>query len=309
MNRNTEFQPIQPSTLVSGTIPKSTLSGGIDLHLTLASGQSYRWRRADGDLFSIPTDTPTPWYETVAGETVIRVRETDDALEYRGTDGVEEALTRLLRLEDDLDVILDAGPDVPVYRDAVEHCRGMRLVVDSLYVGLISFICSTNMNVGRIHEMVQSLMERFGQAYEFDGRIFHGFPSPEALAAASTDDLTACGLGYRAPYIKETAAAIATGEIPLPTDIEGYEARRTALTAYHGAGPKVADCALLFGAGELEAVPLDRWIQRAIESYFPDALGDSYAETSATIREALGPYPGYAQTYLFHHLRTGGLDR
>lgn len=296
---------MSPGSHVTGAIPLDDLDGGIDLQLTLASGQSYRWRREDEELFVPPASLPTPWYETVHNGTIVRVRQTADALEYEGTDGVEATLSRLLRLDDDLDAILRAGPDHEVYRAAVDHCRGMRLVRDSLYVGLLSFICSTNMRVERIHGMVRSLMETFGPTYEFDGRTLHGFPAPETLASASEAALRECSLGYRAPYVKETARLLTEGEVYLPESDLAYEARREALTAFHGVGPKVADCALLFGDGDLEAVPLDRWIERAIEAHFPDCVGDTYAETSRNIRSALGPYPGYAQTYLFHHLRVG----
>ena len=85
-----------------------------------------------------------------------------------------------------------------------------------------------------------------------------------------------------------------------------YEAAREAVTEFVGVGPKVADCVLLFGMDFQEPVPLDTWIQTAIEEHFPDTARDSYAETSRAIRDRLGPRPGYAQTYVFTHLRTGG---
>lgn len=293
----------------SGQIALDELAGGIDLQLTLASGQSYRWRRRDGRLFEAPAGHPTPWYETVADGTVICIRQHDDHLEYFGSDGVKEHVESLLRLDDDLSSILEAGPDEPIYREAVATHRGMRLVRDSLYVSLISFICSTQMHVERIHQMVQSLMSEVGTTHHLDGRAYHAFPTPTELAACATATLRGCGLGYRAPYVKRTADRIVKGGIPADATDGPYEQRREALTVFHGVGPKVADCALLFGAGELEAVPLDRWIQRAISAYFPDCDGDDYAATSRLIRERLGPYPGYAQTYLFHYLRTnGGLE-
>ncbi len=293
-----------PENHVAGRIPKAELEGGIDLYLTLASGQTYRWRCADGDLFTPPDTFPTPWYETVHRGSVIRVRERADALEFEGTGAAKRHLQSLLRLDDDLEAILEAGPERPVYREAVSAHEGMRLVVDSLYVGLITFICSTNVHVRRIHQMIQSLQAEFGPTVTFADRTIHGFPRAETLAAADEAALRECGLGYRAPYVRETAAAIAGGDPPLEAIDGEYEARRESLTAYHGVGPKVADCALLFGAGDLEPVPLDRWINRAIERHFPECAHDSYAETSRAIRAALGPYPGYAQTYLFHHLRT-----
>lgn len=291
--------------VVGGTIPKNDLDGGIDLHRTLASGQTYRWRRADGDLFEPPQRYPTPWYETVEDGAVIRVRERADALEWESHREIEPILCRLLRLDDDLPTILEAGPADPIYRAAIADHRDMRLVEDSLYVGLVSFICSTQMRVERIHVMIQNLMERFGECHELAGRRYSGFPRPEVLAKQSGSALRACGLGYRAPYVLETAREIDDGSIPLPHPDGGpYEPLRERLTAFHGVGPKVADCALLFGAGRNEPVPLDRWIQRAIADHFPDCDRGDYTETSRAIRERLGPYPGYAQTYLFHHLRT-----
>lgn len=292
-------------TGVSGTLPKDELAGGIDLQLTLASGQSYRWRRADGVLFEPPAGYPTPWYETVHEGRVIRVREHPDRLEWHGSHDVADDLVELLRLDDDLPAILATGPDVDVFHEAVDRCAGMRLVRDSTYVALLSFICSTQMRVERIHGMVRTLMERFGPTYTLDGRVHHGFPDPATLAATDEATLRDCGLGYRAPYVLETARMVASDGLPAGVTDDDYAVRRDALTVFAGVGPKVADCALLFGAGDLEAVPLDRWIRRAIEDHFPDCVGDDYAATSRAIRRRLGSYPGYAQTYLFHHLRTG----
>ncbi len=293
------------TTALTGTIPREDLAGGIDLFATLASGQTYRWRALEGDLFDRPTGYPTPWYETVADGQVVQVRETETGLTWRAGADPTATLDRLLRLGDDLDAILEAGPDTRVYHEAVECYRGMRLVEDSLWIGLLSFICSTNMHVERIHGMVQTLAERFGEAHQLDGRTVHAVPTPAALAAASETALRDCKVGYRAPYLRETARAIADGDRPLPDpDAMAYEPLRAYLAEYHGVGPKVADCAILFGAGRLEPVPLDRWIRRAIAAHFPDCDRGSYAATSRAIRERLGPYPGYAQTYLFHHLRT-----
>lgn len=295
----------RPDGGVAGHIPRGELAGGIDLFETLASGQTYRWHRVDGDLFDRPTSRPTPWYATVAEGEVVRVREREDGLEWHASADVEGVIRRLLRLDDDLDRLLDAGPSTPVYREAVRRFEGMRLVRDTLPVALVSFICSTNMRVDRIHDMVQRLSRRFGDAHRFDGRTYHAFPTMGSLARASEADLRGCGVGYRAPYLSATAGAVVDAEPPLPDPgSTEYPRLRDELTAYHGVGPKVADCAVLFGVGRLEAVPLDRWIRRAIERHFPDCARGSYEATSRAIRDRLGPYPGYAQTYLFHHLRT-----
>jgi N-glycosylase/DNA lyase len=103
---------------------------------------------------------------------------------------------------------------------------------------------------------------------------------------------------------------VADGEAN-PTDATGlaYEAARDYLTRFVGVGEKVADCVLLFSLGFLEAVPLDTWIRTAIADHYPDCDRGSYAETSRAIRDRFGGrYAGYAQTYVFYHLRSRNID-
>ena len=183
----------------------------------------------------------------------------------------------------------------------------MRLVEDPPFGCLISFICSAQMRVSRIHSMVKTLAREYGDAIEFDGRTYRAFPTPEQLASATEAELRELGLGYRAPYVVRTAEMVADGEAhpAAARDLE-YEAARDYLTRFVGVGDKVADCVCLFSLGFDEAVPLDTWITSAIEEYYPDCDRGSYAETSRAIRERLGgEHAGYAQTYVFHHLRTG----
>jgi N-glycosylase/DNA lyase len=161
------------------------------------------------------------------------------------------------------------------------------------------------MRVARIHGMQRRLERELGTPVEFDGETYHAYPTPEQLAGASEDQLREFGLGYRAPYVLESARMVAEGEArPEETRGREYEDAREWLTRFVGVGDKVADCVLLFALGYLEAVPLDTWIRTTIEEYYPDCDCGSYAETSRAIRRAFGgEYAGYAQTYVFHYLR------
>lgn len=290
-----------------GAIPLDSCPGGLDLRLTLESGQSYHWRREDGELY---TAEPDGWYYTVIDEELIRVRQIEGTLEWEATTDAVPHLRRLLRLDDDLDAIVAVGPDDPLLREAYAAHRGMRIVQDPAFPCLISFICSAQMRVSRIHEMQTTLAERFGETLTVNGETYHAFPTPERLASASVEELRECSLGYRAPYVAETAGMVASGEAH-PEDALGlaYEDAREYLMQFVGVGEKVADCVLLFSLGYLEAVPLDTWIRSAIAEYYPECDRASYRETSRAIRERLGgTYAGYAQTYIFHHLRTGGSE-
>lgn len=65
------------------------------------------------------------------------------------------------------------------------------------------------------------------------------------------------------------------------------------LCSVKGIGPKVANCALLFGFEKLDAFPVDVWIKKVIEKYFPSDFDYT----------CLGQYAGIAQQYLFYYER------
>ncbi len=329
----------------TGAIAVDDLAGGVDLYTTVESGQTYCWRRSDdriyeGDDWVAAGRDPGPWYHTVVGTTdgrvarrdpddhdVVRVRRAGDRLEWESTTDADPLVRELLRLDDDLDAIAAAAPDDPVVRAAFDHGRRMRIVADPPFPCTIGFICSAQMRVARIHGMVTALARTYGPAVEMDGRTYHGVPTPEALAAATEDELRELGLGYRAPYVRDTAEMVAEGEAhPQHARDLPYEEAREYLGQFVGVGDKVADCVCLFSLGHLQAVPLDTWIRTAIGDHFPDCDRGNYADTSRAVRERLGADPdrvgaavpgaatgaadgpdalaGYVQTYLFHYLRT-----
>jgi N-glycosylase/DNA lyase len=303
--------------MVTGSLPIDELDGGLDLQATVESGQSYLWRREDGRMYEQPyASGGDAWYYTALPGTatptnepeVLRVRQREGRLEWESSTGEAHGLLEdLLRLDDDLDAIVEATPPDDLVDRAYEAYRGLRLVRDPPFAGLVSFICSAQMRVERIHGMQVDLSEAYGEPVAFDGATYRAFPTAERLAATTESELRDLSLGYRAPYVRETAEMVATGEAR-PEEALGleYEAARESLTRFVGVGQKVADCVLLFSLGYLEAVPLDTWIRTAIEEHYPDCERGSYAETSRAIREQFGgEYAGYAQTYVFHYLRTG----
>ncbi len=289
----------------TGTISTDTLTGGLDTYLTLESGQSYLWNRDDGGMYAGERN-PEAWYYTVADGTPLRVRQRDNLLEWESTTDADALVRRLLRLEDDLEVIVADAPNDPLVREAYEAHEGLRLVGDPSFGCLISFICSAQMRVSRIHGMVMAMAHEYGETYTLGEQQYHAFPTPDQLAAATESELRDLGLGYRAPYVLRTAEMVADGEVhPDGARALPYEEAREYLTQFVGVGNKVADCILLFSLGFDEAVPLDTWIQTAIADYYPDCDRSNYADTSRAIREQFGgEYAGYAQTYVFHHLRT-----
>ncbi|MFO7834893.1 MAG: DNA glycosylase [Halohasta sp.] len=300
-----------------GVISVDELAGPFDLQSTVESGQSYLWDRPDGEMYTTTAaHGGSAWYETVVPpipgvadeRAVVRVRQRDGELEWESTTDAVPILTHLLRLDDDLDAIEAATPADPLLDRAFEQYRGMRLVRDPVFPCLVSFICSAQMRVSRIHGMQRRLAREYGDEIEVDGRTYHAFPTPDQLAARTEAELREQRLGYRAPYVQRTAEMVAEGEVDPRAAVDmAYEDARDHLTAFVGVGDKVADCVLLFSLGFTQPVPLDTWIRTAIADYYPDCDQGGYVSTSRAIREQFGgEYAGYAQTYVFHYLRNGG---
>jgi N-glycosylase/DNA lyase len=294
----------------SGVIDCRSMAGGFDFAATVESGQSYLWTpEGDRTYDQSPASGGEGWYWTTVRDredpAVVRARQVDDRLEWESAIDAEAILRRRLRLDDDLHAIRAEAPDDEIVQAAYDAYWGMHLVRDPPFPTLVSFICSTQMRVGRIHGMQLALRRAYGDSVTFDGRDYDAYPTPRALAAAGEAALRDLGLGYRAPYVAETARMVADGvTAPEAAGDRPYEAAREFLTQFVGVGEKVADCVLLFSLGYLEAVPLDTWIRTTIDEYYPGCARDTYADTSAAIRDTLGGrYAGYAQTYIFHYLR------
>lgn len=302
-------------SLESGSIPLREIPGPFDLQATIESGQTYLWNRRDNNMFAGgAVHGGSAWYQTVVppidgvstDSVVIELRQTDTELEWHASDDPIPLLTHLLRLDDDLNDIYAKLPSDSLITNAIDAFEGMRLVRDPPFVSLISFICSAQMRVSRIHQMQKRLAETYGQTVTADCEQFHVFPTSSELSTATEESLRDLKLGYRAPYVLDTAEMVARDEAhPEHAATQPYEQARSYLTQFTGVGNKVADCVLLFALGYLEAVPLDTWIQSAIEEHYPNCTGGTYAETSRAIRRQLGgELAGYAQTYVFYYLRS-----
>jgi N-glycosylase/DNA lyase len=290
----------------TGSIPLGDIPGPVDVQATIESGQTFRWSRRDGRIYEdrVPAGGDA-WYLAVLDGRAVELRQTTTAIEWRADGDPTAAIERHLALDDGMATMLEALPDDETVTAARRAFRGLRVVDEPFFPTLVSFILSAQMRVERIHSLVQSLAARYGETHTLgDGTEISEFPDPATLAAVPESELRDLGLGYRAPYVVSTAEMVAEGNLTA-ADVRGrpYEKARSVATGFVGVGEKVADCVLLFSLAYTEPVPLDTWIETAIEAHFPEAAGDSYAETSRRIRELFGPYPGVTQTYVFHYLR------
>ena len=262
----------------------------IDLQATLACGQVFHWtERVDGS------------WEGVVDDRLAVVREGGGRLVV--VEGDAEFLGDYFALDDDLDEIYGGFPGDPTMLAALDFCRGLRIIRQPTWECLATFITSSMKQVAHIRQMSFALRARFGLAAR--GTEWRTYPTAGSLAAASEDELRACGLGYRAKNLRATAQRVASGE----ADLEAWRdlddtALREALCTLPGVGRKVANCAMLFGFGRLGAFPVDTWIARIMRNnYWRGRAKPTPLALERRLAKRFGPHAGYAQQYLFHHAR------
>jgi len=262
---------------------------GIDhfsLEQTLTCGQSFRWRR-QGDGFA----------GVALGKAVYAQQNGSDVTIF-GVDK-NDGFERYFDLERDYGAIKQRYSGDEFLREGMAYAGGIRVLKQPTFETLISFIISANNNVKRIMGIVEKLCERYGRPIGGDA---HDFPTPLALAGASESDIKACGAGYRARYIMQTAQMVQGGfDLDELADVPYSQARHT-LTKLVGVGMKVADCVALYSLGHMRAFPNDVWMNRVLCGAY-GYKGKNDKELRAFVDKTFGEHAGIAQQYLFHYAR------
>ena len=290
---------------------KERLSAAV-LAEILDGGQAFRWRR----------DSTGVWHGRWGAHSVrLRLNLRDGRLQWSAPPSfATEAGPALMRY-------LDAVRDAPALADALPwrsdpHLSvclaafpGLRILRQPFGETLLCFMCSSAKRIAQIKQMVALLAVHHGQPFEGGsaGAAAKADPSAEALAKAEAyrlpswdvlalvpeTALRACRLGFRARHIHRTAVFLAAhpGWLEM-TEALPYAEARARLCLLPGVGEKIADCVLLFGAGRLEAFPVDVWIVKALGRRY-GLEGWKPGQIAHFGRTHFGPHAGLAQQYLF----------
>jgi N-glycosylase/DNA lyase len=266
---------------------------------TLTSGQAFRWRLIDDSWIGV---IGTHWVRLTASRSSISAECAEPISDWNW-------LIRYLQLDLELTTVLAAFPDDEPMRAAVNACRGLRLLRQDPWECLASFILSSTKQIVQIQQIISLLCERFGEPIPSNPRFgpAYAFPSPARLAECTESDLRACKMGFRAPYLLETAKLLTAGQFNLARLRElPVDSAREELMKFPGVGRKIADCVLLFAYGFQSAFPVDVWVMKALRQlYFPKRKV-KIQRLHRFAAEHFGIYSGYAQQYLFHYMRTRG---
>lgn len=270
----------------------------LDLTSSLTSGQCFRWR----------VDAEGRW-TGVLGRDLVRL-----TLSPNGSIAVESApappesmvaaLAAYFRIGDGLAAVQRRIARDERVREGVAAHPGMRVLRQEPWETLAAFILSSTSNMPRISRTVELLAETFGERVALDEAERRTFPAPAQLAAAGEARLRELGCGFRAPYLADAAAAVASGALPLDAlRSASYADALAALTSLRGVGDKIADCVMLFALEKTEAFPIDRWALKVLREWYGLPANAKYAEAREWARSRFGADAGYANQHLFWLVR------
>jgi N-glycosylase/DNA lyase len=263
----------------------------------LDGGQAFRWKRDEGVWAGHWSDK------------IVQLCPTNHGLKWRApvgrSAGTAAALARYLGQDLDWPALADS---LPWRSDAhlaacIAGFPGLRILRQPFGETLLGFLCSATKQIVQIKQMVALLAHRHGAEIS-PGE--YRLPSWAELADVPETELRRCLLGFRARFIHATARYLAERPGWLDeTEQLPYAEAKARLLELPGVGEKVADCVLLFGAGRLEAFPVDTWVLKSLARRY-GLSGWKPAQVAQFGRAHFGPLAGLAQQYLFAWERRHG---
>jgi len=238
----------------------------------------------------------------------LKVQAIASVWDERTAESLRKHLEDVLSLKDDLNFFYSkfANEDEPLF-STFKKLRGLRLMRGTdLYEALICSILSQNNSVRLWNRTARLMMQYYGQRVVFpDDSSSFLFPNVEVLAKLNPRALRSrTSMGYRAKPVVLVSRMIVDGELELTKlTQQTYENAMNSLLELPGVGPKVADCFLLYGAGRLEAAPVDVWIHRIVSKLYFRGEKVSRLKTARFLRDRYREWAGYAQLYLFDYAR------
>ena len=204
---------------------------------------------------------PPPVTVKVTGDRRALVVHVARQLPKRSAAKVERDVRHMFRLDDDMRPFYEVVSADADFAWIAHSGAGRMLRSPTVFEDLVKSICTTNCSWALTEKMVTGLVLNLGRVAR-DGR--RAFPTPEAMAAEDEGFYReVVRAGYRAPYLRELAVRVASGELEveswasseLPTDQLKREMKRV-----KGVGDYAAEN-LLKLVGRYDVLALDSWVR------------------------------------------------
>ena len=186
---------------------------------------------------------------------------TNRRLGKRAAAKVVHDVRHIFRLDDDMTPFYQSVARDEVFAWVEREGAGRLLRSPTVFEDLVKAICTTNCSWALTVKMVTGLVRHLGREGA-DGR--RGFPTPQLMAEAPAEFYReTVRAGYRAPYLKELAMRVASGEL----DVESWlaselpsPALKREMKGVKGVGDYAAET-LLRLVGRYDGLALDSWVR------------------------------------------------
>lgn len=262
------------------------LSKDIDIFASLECGQTFRFKKLNEDLYEVFSLDKYALITKKEDSFEIESEDIEYFYKYFALDEDYEKIVSQIRHNKIIDKMLDK--DIPK----------LRILKQDPFEMIFSFIISANNNIPRIKGIIDKLCKSLGEKI---GEGKYAFPTLEKLASQDENFYKSIGLGYRAPYMVNTAKRLSSDfDVNALYKLTTDEAKNE-LIKLSGVGPKVADCILLFGYNKYDVFPVDTWIKKVYLDIYKTPT--SVENMRRQFLKDFGPYAGIAQQYLFYSKR------
>jgi len=219
-------------------------------------------------------------------------------------------ISKIFGLGQDLKGFYSFAEKDPVLRRAVRDFYGLRGYSEpTVFETVVIAVLEQQVTLSYAQKMRELLIKKFGDKLEANHQVYYAFPSPEALAKASIDELRKCGLSrYKASYIKEISKKIVKGEFN-PEELRQLPTQKAmeSLMKFKGIGRWTAEYILARGLGR-NVIPADDIALRKATSEFYFGGKELSGEETREFAQHWNKYQGFSAFYLLYahrHIKGG----
>jgi DNA-3-methyladenine glycosylase II len=241
---------------------------------------------------------------TVAKPEIHCVLYSDCKLDTSEKSYLKETLAWVLSLDEDLGDFYGLSKHDPLVEVVSKDLYGMRSTNDpNLFSALILAVTLQMAPISRSNQMMQLLVNKYGETARFDGKKIPYWPFPEKLASIEVEELQReCKLGYRAKVLRGIAEELTKG-FPSARELEAMSAdeAKEKLMELKGIGEYSAEI-----VSPHEGFPLDVWSAKIFSFLLHQREAKSPRDEIPKLKEAAekrwGEWRGYVFVYVLNDL-------
>lgn len=208
---------------------------------------------------------------------------------------IKDKVSFMFSIEDDLTEFYSIVKKDLILKHAIKDLYGLKIqTTPTLFEGLVLGFCLQWISFQRGVKMMDCLIRRYGEQIN----DYYAFPTPQALAKVTLNELKECKLGFRAERIKWISEKVAKDlnleELKSLSDNQ----LREELMKIKWVGEGTAEALLLWRFKRYDAFPLDVWSSKIFQTFYPVLNEKTLDEIKRFAEDRWNKYRGLAYYYL-----------